>query len=36
MKKSGMRKGRRTEGIIGVEETKRKSGMRKGRITEGL
>jgi hypothetical protein len=35
MRKSGMRKGRRTKRITGVqnEETMRKSGMRKGRRT---
>ncbi len=31
MKKSEMRKRRRTESIIGVEETMRKSEIRKGR-----
>ncbi len=30
IRKSGMRRGRRTERIIGVEERMRKSGMRKG------
>ncbi len=34
MKKSEMRKGRRAERIIEVEETMRKSGMRKGRRTK--
>ncbi len=29
MRKSGTRKGGRTEGIIGVEERMRKSGMKK-------
>jgi hypothetical protein len=33
MTKSGMRKGRITEGIIWVEETMRNSGIRKGRRT---
>ncbi len=31
-----MRKGRRTEWIIGVEKTMRKSGMRMGRRTEWI
>ncbi len=31
-----MRKGRRTEWIIGVEERMRKSGMKKGRITKRM
>jgi hypothetical protein len=35
MRKSGMRKGRRTVGTLGVEERTRKSGIRKGRRTEG-
>jgi hypothetical protein len=36
MRKSRIRKGRRTEGIIEVQETMRKSGMRKGRRTERM
>jgi hypothetical protein len=31
-----MREGRRTERMIGVEETMRKSGMRKIRRAEGI